>query len=158
MAQAGESDGKVIQRLNDSESAFAALNPDSAASQLPRLQVSYVVAILQLLGYGTHRTSATCPRSIALPMTLARKQPFADVRPKVSLKCMLSVTQSNQPAQSAVASQCSWSLGVRSISAAAARTSATLSQWHISYQVRLFCVCVPRRHWCPPALLTPLLL
>eukprot|EP00878_Enallax_costatus_P005711 GHUV01005989.1.p1 GENE.GHUV01005989.1~~GHUV01005989.1.p1 ORF type:complete len:726 (+),score=266.47 GHUV01005989.1:1137-3314(+) len=38
MAQAGESDAKVIQRLNDNEAAFAALTPDAAASQLPRLQ------------------------------------------------------------------------------------------------------------------------
>jgi hypothetical protein len=39
MAQAGESDGKVIQRLRDHEAAFAALTPDAAANQLPRLQV-----------------------------------------------------------------------------------------------------------------------
>jgi hypothetical protein len=39
MAQAGESDGKVIQRLRDHETAFAALTPDAAANQLPRLQV-----------------------------------------------------------------------------------------------------------------------
>jgi hypothetical protein len=39
MAQAGESDGKVIQRLRDHEAAFAALSPDAAANQLPRLQV-----------------------------------------------------------------------------------------------------------------------
>jgi hypothetical protein len=39
MAQAGESDGKVIQRLNDNEGAFARLTPDAVASQLPRLQV-----------------------------------------------------------------------------------------------------------------------
>jgi hypothetical protein len=39
MAQAGESDGKVIQRLRDNEAAFAALTPDAAANQLPRLQV-----------------------------------------------------------------------------------------------------------------------
>lgn len=40
MAQAGESDAKVIQRMNDNEGAFAALTPDAAASQLPRLQVT----------------------------------------------------------------------------------------------------------------------
>lgn len=39
MAQAGESDGKVIQRLRDHEALFAALTPDAAANQLPRLQV-----------------------------------------------------------------------------------------------------------------------
>lgn len=39
MAQAGESDGKVIQRLNDNEGQFARLTPDAVASQLPRLQV-----------------------------------------------------------------------------------------------------------------------
>jgi len=39
MAQAGESDGKVIQRLNENEGAFARLTPDAVASQLPRLQV-----------------------------------------------------------------------------------------------------------------------
>lgn len=41
MAQAGESDGKVIQRLRDNEAAFAALTPDAAAGQLPRLQVRF---------------------------------------------------------------------------------------------------------------------
>lgn len=39
MAQAGESDGKVIQRLNENEGQFARLTPDAVASQLPRLQV-----------------------------------------------------------------------------------------------------------------------
>jgi hypothetical protein len=39
MAQAGDSDGKVIERLNDNEGAFARLTPDAVASQLPRLQV-----------------------------------------------------------------------------------------------------------------------
>ncbi|KAF8060549.1 BRO1 [Scenedesmus sp. PABB004] len=43
MAQAGESDGKVIQRLNANEAAFAALTPDAAAAQLPRLQAPMVV-------------------------------------------------------------------------------------------------------------------
>lgn len=42
MAQAGESDGKVIQRLNDNEGAFARLTPDAVASQLPRLQAPLV--------------------------------------------------------------------------------------------------------------------
>lgn len=44
MAQAGESDAKVIQRLNDNEGAFARLTPDAVASQLPRLQVRCVGA------------------------------------------------------------------------------------------------------------------
>ena len=39
MSQAGDSDGKVIQRLNDNEGAFARLTPDAVATQLPRLQV-----------------------------------------------------------------------------------------------------------------------
>jgi hypothetical protein len=43
MSQAGESDGKVIQRLNDNEGAFARLTPDAVASQLPRLQVRCIV-------------------------------------------------------------------------------------------------------------------
>ncbi|WIA15140.1 hypothetical protein OEZ85_001828 [Tetradesmus obliquus] len=42
MAQAGESDGKVIQRLRDHEALFAALTPDAAANQLPRLQAPLV--------------------------------------------------------------------------------------------------------------------
>jgi hypothetical protein len=44
MAQAGDSDGKVIQRLNDNESAFAALTPDAAAAQMPRLSAPLVGA------------------------------------------------------------------------------------------------------------------
>jgi hypothetical protein len=39
MAQAMESDAKVIQRLNDNEASFARLTPDAVAAQLPRLQV-----------------------------------------------------------------------------------------------------------------------
>jgi hypothetical protein len=39
MAQAGDSDAKVIARLNEKEAAFSALTPDAVASQLPRLQV-----------------------------------------------------------------------------------------------------------------------
>lgn len=46
MSQAGDSDGKVIQRLNDNEGAFARLTPDAVASQLPRLQVGMVVDFL----------------------------------------------------------------------------------------------------------------
>lgn len=42
MAQAGDSDGKVIERLNDNEGAFARLTPDAVASQLPRLQAPLV--------------------------------------------------------------------------------------------------------------------
>ncbi|KAI8477285.1 MAG: programmed cell death protein 6 interacting protein X [Monoraphidium minutum] len=38
LVQAGESDGKVIQRLTDSEAAFAALTPEAAAAKMPRLQ------------------------------------------------------------------------------------------------------------------------
>eukprot|EP00879_Flechtneria_rotunda_P013649 GHRR01014259.1.p1 GENE.GHRR01014259.1~~GHRR01014259.1.p1 ORF type:complete len:727 (+),score=319.48 GHRR01014259.1:344-2524(+) len=42
MSQAAESDSKVIQRMNENEAAFAALTPDAAASQLPRLQAPLV--------------------------------------------------------------------------------------------------------------------
>eukprot|EP00775_Hariotina_reticulata_P008073 gene8073-8268_t len=42
MSQAGDSDAKVIARLNDKEAAFAALTPDTVASQLPRLQAPLV--------------------------------------------------------------------------------------------------------------------
>ena len=42
LAQAGESDAKVIARLNENESAFAALTPAAAAAQLPRLSAPLV--------------------------------------------------------------------------------------------------------------------
>jgi len=42
MQQAADSDGKVIQKLRDNTPAFAALNPESAASHMPRLQAPLV--------------------------------------------------------------------------------------------------------------------
>jgi hypothetical protein len=42
MQQAADSDGKVIQKLRDNTAAFAALNPEAAASQMPRLQAPLV--------------------------------------------------------------------------------------------------------------------
>jgi len=42
MAQAGDSDLKVIARLNDNESSFNALTPGAAAAQMPRLQAPMV--------------------------------------------------------------------------------------------------------------------
>ncbi|GBF91561.1 hypothetical protein Rsub_04301 [Raphidocelis subcapitata] len=42
LVQAGESDARVIARLNENEGAFAALTPEAAASQMPRLSAPLV--------------------------------------------------------------------------------------------------------------------
>jgi hypothetical protein len=42
LAQAADSDQKVIQKLMDNDAAFAALLPENAAAQMPRLQAPLV--------------------------------------------------------------------------------------------------------------------
>jgi hypothetical protein len=44
LVQAGESDAKVIRRLQDNEAAFHALTPEAAAAQMPRLSAPLVGA------------------------------------------------------------------------------------------------------------------
>jgi hypothetical protein len=42
LVQAGDSDSRVIARLNENEGAFAALTPEAAAAQMPRLSAPLV--------------------------------------------------------------------------------------------------------------------
>lgn len=91
MVQAGESDAKVVQRLNDNEAAFAALTPDAVAGQLPRLQVRASVCghqcgqSAELMCAPSASAVKCCP---LLPLTLfSHGAPCADVFGCVVLLC-----------------------------------------------------------------------
>ena len=62
LAAAGESDGRLEQRLQQSSSAFSSLSLDNAVAAMPRLQVSPASASALTAGMPACR-QALCARS-----------------------------------------------------------------------------------------------